>query len=301
MENCIFKKLLILIFLIGIITGCKESLKICHLSKGLDTVLSDYIDRHPKDSIIIMQFYGVEGRTILNIQHAPYYPFKDFIDGCFIYKDKLALYCLLDKSVLVDGLVDSTYTSDKTILNHYKSWDEVDFEYDGNSDSESYLVKSRDNIVKAVKTDLQFHEKVSDTIGIRSNSINDMLNQRINSHNVPITAIRFASFENSDYLMMSEANVYTKESLSGCLKRNGRIITFYKTDKLHNPNLIDMELIQMGLPLLNNYKEIPSNWFDFESSEGDVFKILPNGYLEKVSIEKLSDEKYELLYKALRF
>ena len=65
--------------------------------------------------------------------------------------------------------------------------------------------------------------------------------------------------------------------------------------------MIDMELIQMGLPLLNNYKEIPSDWFDFESSEGDVFKILPNGYLEKVSIEKLSDEKYELLYKAFRF
>ena len=293
--------MLISIFLTVILTGCKESLEICHLSKGLDTVLSDYIGRHPKDSIIIMQFYGVEGRTILNIQHSPYYPFKEFVDGCFIYKDKLALYCLLDKSVSVDSLVDSVYVSDKTILNSYMSWDEVDFEYDGCSDSESYLVKSQDNIVKAVKTDLQFHEKVSGTIGIRSNSINDMLNQRINSHNVPITTVRFGSFENSDYLIVSETNVYTKESLSGCLKRNGRIITFYKADKLHNPNLIDMELIQMGLPLLNNYKEIPSNWFDFESSEGDVFKILPKGNIERVLIEELPDEKYELLYKALGF
>lgn len=298
MANFLFNKLLITIIVILFLTGCKEYSNSCHLSKGMDVVLADYIDRHPKDSVIIMQFYGVENRTILNIQHSPFYPFKELVDGCFMYKNKLVLYCLLDKITIADSLLDVSFTNDKSILNNYKSWDDADCEYDGDSDSETYLVKSRDNIAKAMENDLRFKEKVSDTIGIRNDSMNNLLNQRLNSHNVTITAIRFASFEKTDYFMISEVNVYTKKSLKGCIKRNGRIITFYGVENLHDPNLIDTKLIQKGLSLLNNYKEISSKWFDFESSQGDIYKILPKGNIEKVSVEELSDEKYDMLYNA---
>lgn len=298
MSNYILKNSLIIIITILIFTGCKEESESCHLSKGMNTVLSDYIDRHPKDSVIILQFYKTDDRTLLNIQHSPFYPFKELVDGCFMYKNKLAIYCLLDKSTLADSLIDFASTSDRTILNNYKSWDEADCEYDGDSDSKTYLVKSRDNIVKAIETDLRFKEKVYDTIGIRNDSINTLLNQRLNSHNVTITAVRFASYEKSDYFMVSEVNVYTKKSLNGCLKRNGRIITFYGIENLHNPDLIDLKLIQKDTSLLNNYKELSSKWFDFESSQGDIYKILPKGNIEKVSIEELSDEKYEMIYNA---
>jgi len=301
MVNYIFKISIIPIFTLLILIGCKENLTSCHLSKGIDAVLSDYINRHSKDSVIIMQFYKVEDRTVLSIQHSPYYPFKEFVDGCFIYKDKLALYCLLDKRTLVESLIDTTFTSDKTILNNYKSWDEVDCEFDGDSDSEYYLVKSREDIVKAIESDLKYKENVSDTNGIRSNSINELLNKRLNSHNVSITAIRFGSFNHNDYFMISEVNVYTKKTLSGCLKRNGRILTFYGVEKLCNPDIIDIKLIHKNLSLLNNHKEISSKWFDFESSEGDIYKVFPKGNVEKVSVEELSDEKYEGLYKALGF
>ncbi|MBR4389251.1 MAG: hypothetical protein IKT00_08760 [Prevotella sp.] len=301
MVNLILKKSLIPILAILILTGCKDSYESCHLSKGIDAILSDYVDRYSEDSVITLQFYKVENRTILNIQHSPFYPFKEYVDGCFLYKDKLVLYCLLDKSVLVDSLIDTTFTSDKTILNNYKSWEDVDCEIDGHSDCESYIVKSRNKIVKAVKTDFVFKERASDTIGIRNNSINNLINQRLNNHNAPITAIRFASFENNDYFMISEVNLYAKKTLSGCLKRNGRILTFYGLEKLRNPDVIDIELIQKNLSLLNNHKEISSKSFDFESSEGDLYKILPKGNVEKVSVEELSDEKYEMLYKALGF
>lgn len=298
MVNYIFKNTLIPILAILILTGCKESYESCHLSKGLDTILSDYVNRYSEDSVIILQFYRVENRTILNIQHSPFYPFKEYVDGCFPYKDKLVLYCLLDKGTLVDSLIDTTFTSDKTTLNNYKSWDDVDCEIDGNTDSESYIVKSRNKIAKAVKTDFVFKERASDTIGIRNYSINNQLNQRLNNHNAPITAIRFASFENNDYYMISEVNLYTKKTLSGCLKRNGRILIFYGLEKLRNPDIIDIKLIQKNLSLLNNHKEISSKLFDFESSEGDIYKILPKGDIEKISVEELSDEKYEMLYKA---
>ena len=298
MVNYIFKNTLIPILAILILTGCKESYESCHLSKGLDTILSDYVNRYSEDSVIILQFYRVENRTILNIQHSPFYPFKEYVDGCFPYKDKLVLYCLLDRGTLVDSLIDTTFTSDKTTLNNYKSWDDVDCEIDGNTDSESYIVKSRNKIAKAVKTDFVFKERASDTIGIRNYSINNQLNQRLNNHNAPITAIRFASFENNDYYMISEVNLYTKKTLSGCLKRNGRILIFYGLEKLRNPDIIDIKLIQKNLSLLNNHKEISSKLFDFESSEGDIYKILPKGDIEKISVEELSDEKYEMLYKA---
>ena len=57
-------------------------------------------------------------------------------------------------------------------------------------------------------------------------------------------------------------------------------------------------MIQKDTSLLNNYKELSSKWFDFESSQGDIYKILPKGNIEKVSIEELSDEKYEMIYNA---
>ena len=298
MTKFYFKILITLLFAELFLTGCKDVLDSHNISESLDKVLADYTTRHDKDSVIIMQFYRVEDRTLLNIQHSPFYPFKELVDGGFMYKEKLVIYCLLDKCTLADSLIDSTFTSDKTILNNYKSWDEVDCEYDGDSNSETYIVKSRDNIAKAIETDLRFKEKVSDTIGIRNDTMNNLLNQRLNSHNITITAIRFTSFEKSDYFMISEVNVYTKKSLNGCIKRNGRIITFYGIENLHNPNLVDTKLIQKGLSLLNNYKELSSKWFDFESSQGDIYKILPKGNIEKVSVEELSDEKYEMLYKA---
>ena len=301
MVNYIFKNAFLIIIVILILTGCRGNFESGHLSKEMDTILSDYIDRHSKDSVIIMQFYRVEDRTILNLQHSPSYPFKELVDGCFIYKDKLVVFCLIDKCTLADSLIDSTFASNRAILSNYKSWEEVDRIYDGNPDSESYLVKSQENIVKAEEADLRYKEKVSDTIGIRNESINSLLNQRLNNCNVTITAIRFASFENSDYLMISEANVYKMESLSGCIKRNGRIITFYGVEKLHNQDLIDVKLIEKDIPLLNNYKKLSSRLFDFESSEGDVYKISPKGNIERVYIEDLPDEKSELLYKALGF
>ena len=84
-----------------------------NISESLDKVLTDYTTRHDKDSVIIMQFYKVEDRTILNIQHSPFYPFKELVDGGFMYKDKLAIYCLLDKCTLADSLIGVAFTSDK--------------------------------------------------------------------------------------------------------------------------------------------------------------------------------------------
>ena len=298
MESYIFKKTLFTIIVILILSGCKDKLDTNHLSKGIDSVLSDYIDRYPKDSVIIMQFYRIEDRTILNIQHSSNYPFREFVDGCFIYKDRLAIYSILDKTISVDSLIDMTAASDKTILDNFKSWDEVDFEYDDYPDSETYLVKTRDCITKSEEKDLKYKEIVSDTIGIRNVMINSMLNKRLNKYHVPIIAIRFASLDKSNYFMVSEVNAYTRKSLNGCLKRNDRIIVFYGTDNLHSQDILDLRLIQKELPLLNNYKELPTNWFNYESSEGDVFKILPNGEIEKVSVEDLSDQKYEMLYNA---
>lgn len=103
--------------------------------------------------------------------------------------------------------------------------------------------------------------------------------------------------QNSDYFMISEVCVYTKTSLSGCLKRDGRIITFYGVDKLHNQELIDRKLIHNELSQLDNFKELSSNWFNFVSCNGDIFKILPKGDVERVSFEKMSDKRSYMLHR----
>ena len=300
MGNCSSRNKVIIISLILILLiGCKEAKESYPCSNGVETVLSDYIGRHPKDSILFLQFYKVENRTFLNVQHYPFYPSIELVDGGFFYKDKLVTYCLLDKRIMSDSLIYPALASDKTILNYYKSWDEANVEYDGNPDSETYLVKSRDKIVKAKEIDFEFKEKVSDTTGIRNRELNDIINKRLNNHYVTITAIRFASFEYNDYFMVSEANVYTRKNLSGCLRRNGRIITFYGVENLNNKELVNKMLIQKSLSLLDNYKELSNDWFNRESGEGDIYKILPRGNVEKVSIDELSETECSLLYEAL--
>lgn len=295
------KIILIAFILLLTLTGCKESSKPCNLSKGIDAILSNYIDRHSKDSVIIMQFYGVENRMILNIQHSPCYPIKEVVDGCFIYKNRLISYCILDKHILVDSFIDSTFASNKTILNDYKSLEDFEDIVDCDPDSECYLLKSQDTIVKAMDSDLKFKEIATDTIGIRNEMINGIINQRLNSYNANIIAIRFGSLENSDFFIVNEVNVYTKKSLSGCLRRNGRIIVLYGVDKLHNQDLIDRRLIHRELSQLDYYKEISSNWFNYLLSNGDIFKILPKGNIEKVSYEELPEEKSEMLNKMFKF
>lgn len=301
MADYIYKKTFITIVFTLTFMGCKEYVEQCHLSKGIDMVLSDYIDRHSEDSVVIMQFYGVENRMILNIQHSPCYPIKEVVDGCFIYKNRLISYCILDKHILVDNLIDSTFASDRTILNNYKSLEDFEDIIDGNPDSECYLLKSQDTIVKAMDSDLKFKEIATDTIGIRNEMINGIINQRLNSYNANIIAIRFGSFENSDFFIVNEVNVYTKKSLSGCLRRNGRIIVLYGVDKLHNQDLIDRRLIHRELSQLDYYKEISSNWFNYLLSNGDIYKILPKGDIQRVSFEELPEKKTELIYKKLGF
>ena len=67
----------------------------------------------------------------------------------------------------------------------------------------------------------------------------------------------------------------------------------------YNKELVNKMLIQKSLSLLDNYKELSNDWFNRESGEGDIYKILPRGNVEKVSIDELSETECSLLYEAL--
>ena len=237
MANLNSKLFIPLIVITLILTGCKDAMDSHNISDSLAEVFNDYTTRYDKDSIIILRFYKIEDRTLFDIGHSPFYWNKE-MDGCFNYKNKLVV-CYSDiKDSIAESLVDSVFASDKTILKHYTSFTDANYIYDGKPNIEHYLVKSKDCIIKAEEKDLRFKEIVSDTTGIRNASFNSMINQHLNINNTSfITSIRFASFENESYFIVSDIDTFTRKNLSGCLKRNGRIITFYGVENLLCPDI----------------------------------------------------------------
>ena len=275
--------------------GCKQSTDLCYTSDAMNMVLTDYIDRHNKDSIISLYFFHVENRTYFDIEHSPFYQ-KSLADGGFIYKNKLITYYIESKKTDVNNLVDTSFTKDQSIFDHYKSWDDVNWEYGGNPDRETYFVKSQDSIIKIHASDIKYKEKAIDTIGIRSAAINHLINQRLNKSSTNMVAIHFASLGKTDYIRIKSVNVYSKDSLSGCMKRNGRVICFYNVNKLQNQNLIDKNSFKNNVLLLDDYREIPYDKFHYIVSAGDVFRILPNG-----NLIEFSEDEYGKIYDKLDF
>lgn len=295
MANLNSKLFIPLIVITLILTGCKDAMDSHNISDSLAEVLNDYTTRYDKDSVIILRFYKIEDRTLFDIGHSRFY-YNNEMDGCFNYKNKLVVYYSYIKDSLAESLVDSVFASDKTILKHYKLFADANVIYDGKPNIEHYQVKSRDCIVKAEEKDLKFKEIVSDTTGIRNDSFNNMINQYLNNNSSCITAIRFASFEDKNYFIVSDIDIYTRIGLSGCLKRNGRIITFYGAENLFCPDILDQQLIKESLPLLDEYKEFSNEEVLFRSGNGDVYKMLPKGVVEAVSFEDWSEERSDNLY-----
>ena len=280
------------------LTGCKDVMDSRVISEGLAEVIDDYTTRYDKDSVILLRFYKIEDRTLLDIAHSPFYWNKE-MDGCFNYKNKLVVYYSYVKDSLAESLIDSTFARDKTSLKHYTLFADANCIYDGKPNIEHYLVKSRDCIVKAKEKDLRFKEIVSDTTGIRNESFNNMINQYLNNNSCCITAIRFATFEGENYFIISDIDIYTRKNLSGCLKRNGRIITFYGVENLICPDILDQQLIKGSLPLLDEYKEFSNEEVLFRASVGDIYRFSQEGTVEAVSFENWSEERSDRLYENL--
>lgn len=295
MANSHVKTLIKVVSCILLLTGCRGERDIHYISKSLDAVLADYISRYPQDSIISLAFHTIENRTLLDVGHSPYYSDVG-TEGCFRYNDKLVVYFLQTNDSLACSHIDFSLTKEKSILSQYKTWNEAECEYDGNPNIETYFVLSKDSIRKATENDLRYHELVTDTVGIKSISLNNLINQRLNNNNSSIIAIRFALFENNTYLILSDIDVYAKKNLSGCLKRNGRIITFYNEEKIPNRDIIDKQLIKQSLPVLNDYKELSSDVFDYLSISGDLYRLSSDGVVHNVKIEEWPEDKYNLLY-----
>lgn len=278
-----------------LLVGCKEVAENRQISKALDDVLADYTTRYNKDNVIILNFYKIEDQTLFSIGHSRFY-FNKEMNGCFIYNKKLVVYYLYSKDSLADSLIDYSFTADRDILKDYIFFGDMNCEYDGKPNIEDYVVKSKECIVKAKEADLKYKEIVSDTTGIKSDSFNKLINERFNHSNACITAIRFASFENDCYIHVKDVDSYSRKNLNGCLKRNGRIVTFYNTENLLYPNMLDQQLIQQSLSLLNKYKEFSDNEFMFRLVAGDVYKISSNGSVIKVDMSEWTDDKCNMLY-----
>lgn len=301
MENLSFRNLIKPLFAVLLLAGCSEGADKYFISKGLETVFDDYTTRYDKDSIITLRFFKVENRTFFYIGHMPYYDDVD-LDGCFICKNKLVLYKSNTKKAIADDLIDSTHTKDKTILKQYTTWDESNMIYCGSSNVETYYIKSQNCIIKATESDLRYREIATDTTGIRNKSINDILNSSLNNCSTYINAILFASYKGNDFFKIANVDSYTSKNLNGCLKRNGRIVTFYNVDNINCSNLLDKQRIRENLYLLNGYKEIDSDEFYYYRTGGEkYYMIKPDESVEELDETKWSDEEREMFYDSFGF
>ena len=76
------KTLIILLIAMFFLTGCRNVMDSRVISEGLAEVIDDYTTRYDKDSVILLRFYKIEDRTLLDIAHSPFYWNKE-MDGCF--------------------------------------------------------------------------------------------------------------------------------------------------------------------------------------------------------------------------
>lgn len=275
-NNCYFS---LCIFVLLLFCCCEQKYNGLRISDGLETVLSDYIERYDTDSIIRVEFYKIKDHVNMLVFHEPYYD-KNYVDGCFKKQGKLIVYHC-DYEGLADSLIMPYNSINKDLLKKYKFWTLSD--YDGNRDLCEYHILSKDKIIKNSKKNIIYNNSITNTDGIYSPAINKILNEKLNSNGSLVTSLHFASVKGKDYVCINSGRFYDYKNLYGCIIRDERMITLHSVDKISYKNIIDTSLIKKDLPILAKYKKIPKDDRALYLMFGDCYRILSTDSLIKIT------------------
>lgn len=241
-----------------------------YIQPELDSIVTEYIKKYPNDSIYSLYFYQFNNKQFFNIWCSGTHYDSRFVDICFPKNNKLIVACSINNS-LMDSLISISESNQcLNSLKKYNDWnDDADRSYDYDSHVENYRILGSKNYRIADVSDFEQVDSAHDCNVIKSQAINNVLNNFLNSCRTDIAYLRFDSINKSDYMTIGNDYVYDKDAFSGMFYRDGRIVVLYDYDKIMNQGIIDKSQL-LPISELKYYKAIKRTQAKFMESK---FKI----------------------------
>lgn len=268
------------------------------LSNGLDAVLTDYIEKNNKDSVISILFYKSENLVLMDLSHGNDYIYrKYYIDGEFMKQRKHVVYYTLNKN-LADSLIIPYCYNDTIVKNKIIAWNidnSICKEIKENSMFTHYKILSKDKIVEISENDLKTNRRSENYNAIRNPAICKLIKDTLTSNDCTFVSLHFSSFDGMDFFRIKLSNTYDNtEELNGCLIYHNHVILLYSLDKLLNKNIIDRNKLSSKKRILSCYRETPKEdlyYFHFAQSR---YKVVSNDSIKQMNTEEDSVYFYRL-------
>ena len=257
-----------------------------YIQPELDSVITEFIKKHPEDSIYTLSFYKFNNKHFFDIYCSETYYDSNFIDVCFYKNNKIIVAWSINNS-LMDSLINippSNQCYDS--LKKFNDRNESELMYsDKNVYAESYRILGSNNYRIANKSDYALSDTAHSSNVIKSKAINRILNDYLNSYYPHIAYLRFDTLYGRDYMWISNDFVYDKEAFSGMFYRDGRIVVLYDLNRLKTQDLIDKTQL-LPITELKDYKAVKRKYARFQeyryivASKEKIIKVPLFGYTD---------------------
>lgn len=253
-----------------------------YIQPKLDSLITEFIEKHPKDSIYSLFFYQNNNKQFFNIQCSDTHYDSRFVDACFVKNGKIITLCSINNS-LMDSLINIPPSNQCfDLLKKYNNSNEEDREpmcCDIDGHMTSYRILKLNVYRKTKDSDFICTDSVRSCNVLKSQAINRVLNDYLNLCWTDIAYLRFDMQNGTDYMIIGDDYVYDKETFSGMFYRDGRIVVIYDLNKLTNQELIDRSQL-LPVTELKYYKAIHRKKAKFYERKYEI--------LSKEKIVKLS-------------
>ena len=257
-----------------------------YIQPELDSVITEFIKKHPEDSIYTLSFYKFNNKHFFDIYCSGTYYDSNFIDVCFYKNNKIIVAWSINNS-LMDSLINippSNQCYDS--LKNFNDRNESELMYsDKNVYAESYRILGSNNYRIANKLDYALSDTAHSSNVIKSQAVNRILNDYLNSYYPHIAYLRFDTLYGRDYMWISNDFVYDKEAFSGMFYRDGRIVVLYDLNRLKTQDLIDKTQL-LPITELKDYKAVKRKYARFQeyryivASKEKIIKVPLFGYTD---------------------
>lgn len=257
-----------------------------YIQPELDSVITEFIKKHPEDSIYTLSFYKFNNKHFFDIYCSGTYYDSNFIDVCFYKNNKIIVAWSINNS-LMDSLINippSNQCYDS--LKKFNDRNESELMYsDKNVYAESYRILGSNDYRIANKSDYALSDTAHSSNVIKSQAVNRILNDYLNSYYPHIAYLRFDTLYGRDYMWISNDFVYDKEAFSGMFYRDGRIVVLYDLNRLKTQDLIDKTQL-LPITELKDYKAVKRKYARFQeyryivASKEKIIKVPLFGYTD---------------------
>ena len=257
-----------------------------YIQPELDSVITEFIKKHPEDSIYTLSFYKFNNKHFFDIYCSGIYYDSNFVDVCFYKNNKIIVAWSINNS-LMDSLINIPSSNQcYDSLKKFNDWNESELMYsDKNVYAESYRILGSNNYRIANKSDYALSDTAHSSNVIKSKAINRILNDYLNSYYPHIAYLRFDTLYGRDYMWISNDFVYDKEAFSGMFYRDGRIVVLYDLNRLKTQDLVDKTQL-LSITELKDYKAVKRKYARFQeyryiiASKEKIIKVPLFGYTD---------------------